>query len=115
MKTTAIITDNRLPEIAAMVPADTKIVIAKITKAAETRWKENIVEMDAVDTGAYLNSVQGESQNFEGEVASGVAYDVWVEFGTRRMSARPAMTQAAEAIRPVFEAAMTELVRRAGA
>jgi hypothetical protein len=86
--------------------------VKKTTFDLEAQWKRQIVALGAVDTGAYLNSVQGRMVDaLTGEVASTVAHSVYVEYGTRWMAARPARARALAAAKPGFAQAVTEALR----
>ena len=65
----------------------------------EAGWKERIVEVGAVDTGAYVNSVhvQPGHKPMERTIADSVEYGLYVEMGTSRMAARPCAAPAIEA------------------
>jgi len=67
----------------------------------EAGWKERIVEQNAVDTGAYVNSVHVVSEHgaLERTIADSVNYGQFVELGTSRMAARPCAAPAIEAER----------------
>lgn len=68
-------------------------IIMWATPALEAAVKESITGWPSgpiVDTGAMLNSVQGEIVDERmGVVSVGVDYAVYVEFGTYKMAARP--------------------------
>lgn len=67
-------------------------------------------EAPAVDTGHLRNSVQVQRpETFEALVTVGAEYAAHLEFGTRRMEARPYMGPAFAAIAPEFEDAMKRL------
>ena len=67
----------------------------------------------AVDTGrlraSYGASASRTPDGAELEVASGREYAPYLEFGTRRMSPRPFMGPALDAVEPSFTAAMEQL------
>lgn len=79
----------------------------------------HLVEADAksaapVDTGALKNSIQTRRvRSLEHEVAVGVEYGAYVEFGTVRMGARPYLTPAVERQRAAFERIVGEAIRSA--
>lgn len=98
----ARIEHNRLPEQASQLRARMRQVVRKAALDIEA-WAKQIVP---VDTGNLKNSIQ---TSMEGDLAAvvstAVEYAVYVEFGTRRMVARPFLGPAAEAVRPRFVAA----------
>jgi HK97 gp10 family phage protein len=107
--TSVSVTFNRFPEIAAALPEKTKVVVAKTARDIEADAK-NVVP---VDTGNLKNSIDVEFENdgLTAIVAPHTEYAVLVEFGTRRMSAQPFMTPAAERNRPAFIAAMKQMLK----
>ena len=100
---------NRFPEIAAALPEKTKVVVAKVARDIEADAK-NVVP---VDTGNLKNSIDVEfaDDGLIAIVAPHTEYAAFVEFGTRRMSAYPYMTPAAERNRPAFIAAMKQMLK----
>jgi len=109
MSVTVSITHDRFPEIARKLPAQTKTAVSKAGHDVEGRAKAVV----PIDTGALMNSIQTKITDggFGAEIAPHTDYAVYVEFGTRRMGARPYMTPAGEAVRPAFKAAMEQLLR----
>lgn len=107
--TSVSVTFNRFPEIAAALPEKTKVVVAKTARDIEGHAKSVV----AVDTGNLKNSIDVEfdSDGLTAIVAPHTEYAAFVEFGTRRMSARPYMTPAAERNRPAFTAAMKQMLK----
>lgn len=76
-------------------------VLDKAARDVEAGWKDNIVQKNVVDTGAYLNSVHVEASHppLERTIADGVEYGIYQEYGTKRFPARPCATPAVERIR----------------
>lgn len=109
LKQTVTIKFNRFPEIAAAMPEKTKAVVAKTAFDVEAHAK-NVVP---VDTGALKNSISTEFENdgLTAIIAPHMEYAAFVEYGTRRMSAQPYMTPAAEAVRPAFIGAMKQMLQ----
>lgn len=108
-RSTIVITHNRFPVIAAALPVLTSAAVRKAALDVEA-YAKTIVP---VDTGALKNSITTEFEgDFSATVAPHTEYDVYVEFGTRHMSAQPYMTPAAEVVRPAFIDAMEQLLRR---
>jgi HK97 gp10 family phage protein len=66
-----------------------------------------------VDTGTLRGSinVSVEEGGLAATVGTNVAYAPYVEYGTRRMAAKPYLRPAADEVRPHFEAAMREIAR----
>lgn len=85
--------------------------VAAVRKAAFDIEAEAKLKVP-VDTGALKNSIQ---VWFEGDLHAFIAphmeYGHFVEFGTRKMAARPYMTPAAEKVRPDFLGAMQRLIK----
>lgn len=107
-QTTISVTFNRFPEIAEAMPESTKAVVRKAGFDIEGHAKN----MVPVDTGALKNSINTEFEKggLTAIVAPHMEYAAFVEYGTRRMSAQPYMTPAAEAVRPSFIAAMKQML-----
>lgn len=101
---------NDYAKLANKVNDNVGEAVKATTKIVETMWKENIVDMDIVDTGNYLGSVHGEMlTEHSGVVSTSVNYAPPLEYGhatrgTTFVPGRPAATQAAEQARPIFEA-----------
>lgn len=107
--TTISVTFNRFPEIAAAMPEKTRAVVAKVARDIEGYAKSVV----PVDTGNLKNNIDVEfaDKGLTAIVAPHTEYAAFVEFGTRRMSARPYMTPAAERNRPAFLAAMKQMLK----
>lgn len=87
---------NNLPRRAQLEKLAARAV-AKTALRVEVKWKEGIVEMGAVDTGDYLNSVQTDLEKpLQATVGSPVEHAPHVEYGTVHMQGRPAATVAGE-------------------
>jgi HK97 gp10 family phage protein len=67
---------------------------------------------DPSKQGDLLPPVARPMTDTEAIVAVGAAYAIYVEYGTSRMAAQPFLIPAAEAVRPVFTAAMAAIERR---
>ena len=97
---TVRVVSNRLPAISAAIrPA----VVAEVQKAAfdiEAQAKAKV----PVRTGTLRRSIHSVFENggLRALVGPSVLYGKFVEFGTRRMGARPYMRPAAEAVLPKF-------------
>lgn len=123
-----------------MLKRDIQNVITKTAFDLQGDAKSRIIEQGAVDTGSLLNSIYSETpgnsnyswatgqakrdnpaagivpriapaNDMQAIVGVGVEHGVYVEYGAAHMPARPFMTPAAEAIRPVFENAMRRLLQ----
>lgn len=105
---TVTITHNKFPQIAAALPENTKAIVRSAAFAIEAQAKTRC----PVDTGALVNSISTEFENggLTGIIAPHTEYAAYVEFGTKRQSAQPYMIPAAEAVAPVFEAAMRQML-----
>lgn len=99
---------NHLPRLRGEMRDAAARAVARAAHDVEAAAKQRA----PVDTGALRNSIQtwfdGDLRAF---IAPHVEYAIYVEYGTRRMAARPYMAPAAEQVRPAFIAAMKEIVR----
>lgn len=109
MTVTVSVTFDRFPEIAAAMPERTRAVVRKAAFDIEGQAKNRA----PVDTGALKSSISTEFEDngLTGIIAPHVEYATFVEFGTRRMSAQPYMTPAAEAVAPAFVGAMKQMLQ----
>jgi HK97 gp10 family phage protein len=95
------------------------------TMALETQWKLNIQQYPLIRTGTYLRSVHREVMPRNGSIVSVMVgtnltdppYPDFLEFGTRRMSAKPTARPALDAtegtVRRDTEAAFRMMLDRA--
>lgn len=94
---------------ASIAPVDTgflKSSIYVVTKAASTYG----IGVANPPQGAFMmDEVPTPNSDQEAIIAVGANYGVYLEFGTVHMDAQPYMTPAAEAIRPSFEAALSQI------
>lgn len=99
---------NRMPDVIRKAPQRAKEAVKKATFDVEAQAKTRV----RVDTGNLKNSLRSDfvSDGYTGIVGTNVEYAAYVEFGTVRMSARPYLTPAADAVRPSFIKAMESLV-----
>ena len=106
---TVSITFNKFPEIAQAMPGKTAQVVKTTAFNVEADAKNTV----PVDTGALKNSIDTDiaGGGLSATVAPHTEYAQFVEFGTRRMSAQPYMTPAAERNREPFTMAMTQMLR----
>lgn len=107
MSVTVIVRGNRIPEIRGEARRRAEEAVAKAVFDIEARAKAAA----PVKTGFLKSSIQGSTSGLQGRVDAQAEYAVFVEFGTRRMSARPFLVPAAEAVRASLNAAMRRIVR----
>jgi HK97 gp10 family phage protein len=109
---TISVTFDKFPQIAAAMPEKTSQVVRKAAFDIEGQAKNRA----PVDTGALKNSISTEFEDngLTGIIAPHVEYATFVEFGTKRMSAQPYMTPAAEAVAPAFISAMKQMLQELG-
>lgn len=97
---------NRFPEIRRGMDAQVGRVVAKAAKDVEGHAKSRA----PVDTGFLRNSIQADRKTeHHWEVTVGAHYGIYLEYGTRHMTARPYFEPAIERVRPGFLAAMRRL------
>jgi len=101
---TVRIVSNKLPQMPAAIKA---ICVQEVQKAA-FRIEADAKAKVAVKTGTLRRSIHTVISNggLTGIVGPSVLYGKFVEFGTRRMGARPYMRPAAEKQLPAFAAAI---------
>jgi HK97 gp10 family phage protein len=106
---TVVIQFDRFPEIAAAMPDRASAVVRKASFDVEGQAKNRV----PVDTGALKNSISTEFENggLTGIIAPHTDYATFVEYGTKRMSAQPYMTPAAEAVAPAYIEAMKQMLQ----
>lgn len=109
MSITVTIEFDKFPEIAAQLPEKTKAVVKKAAFDVEGQAKNRA----PVDTGALKSSIDTEIRDggLLAIVAPHTDYALFVELGTRRMSAQPYMLPAADAVRPAFIAACKQMLK----
>lgn len=99
---------NRFGELAAKLPALAALAVRK----AATDITAFARRIAPVDTGALRNSINWAMAGAAAAIVSvGVAYGIFVEFGTRHMAAQPYFTPAVEWMRPQFEAAIINALK----
>lgn len=105
-KATLRVVFNKFPELIRKSPEKAKELVEKAAFELEARAKLDV----PVDTGTLRNSIQTtfENDGFTGVVATNVEYAIYVEYGTRFMSARPYFTPAVEQVRASFERAVRD-------
>lgn len=102
---------NRLPGIAAAMPAKAGRAVRETVFAIEAGAKANAVAAGVFDTGTLVDSIQGTMlEVLRGQVVVGVEYGIYNEMGTWKMPARPYFYPAVERERARFHARMRGLV-----
>lgn len=101
---TVRVISNRLPEM----PAQIRTAVATEVKRATLDVEAKAKALTPVKTGTLRRSIHSifENGGLTGLVGPSVLYGKFVEFGTRRMGARPYMRPAAEQVLPRFVAAV---------
>lgn len=96
------IISNRLPAISAALRPAVVAEVSKATLDVEALAKAKV----PVKTATLQRSIHSVFTNggLTGTVGPSVFYGAYVEFGTRRMGARPYMRPAADAVLPGFAA-----------
>lgn len=107
----ARVTHNRLPEAIAKMPGAVSAAVRKTAFDIQTDAQLNLINEGAVDTGTLLNSVQVKAKEFSAEIGPHTEYAYFVEFGTRKMPARPYMIPAADKNEPKFIEAIEQVLR----
>lgn len=97
---------NKFPELIRQSPEKAKELVEKAAFELEARAKLEV----PVDTGNLRNSIRTTFENggFTGVVATNVEYAIYVEYGTRFMTARPYFTPAVEQVKASFERAIKD-------
>lgn len=101
---TVRVVSNRLPQMPAQVRAAVATEVKRATLDVEAKAKA----LTPVRTGTLRRSIHSvfEHGGLTGLVGPSVLYGKFVEFGTRRMGARPYMRPAAEQVLPRFASAV---------
>jgi HK97 gp10 family phage protein len=101
---TVRVVSNRLPQVPAQVRTLLSQEVAKAAHEIEARSKA----LAPVKTGLLRRSIHTvmAANGQSATVGPSVEYGAYVEFGTRRMGARPYMRPAAEQVLPQFAAAV---------
>lgn len=101
---TVRIVSNRLPQMPSLIHAAVAAEVEKASYRVEAQAKA----MAPVRTGTLRRSIHTVMSNggLTGTIGPSVLYGKFVEFGTRRMGARPYMRPAAERELPKFAAAV---------
>ena len=113
---------NRFPELKGLLRQQVAAVVRKTAFDIEAVTKASMVHSSpppsepgqppGVDMGNLKDSIRAEQESeLVWVVATGVPYAPPLEFGTRRMAARPFMRPAVEVVRPDFYAAMREVLK----
>jgi HK97 gp10 family phage protein len=100
---------NRLPGMGPAVRKACSDVVRKATFDVEADAKVRA----PVDTGFHRSAIQGKMIGpLTGEIVAGAEYSLFLEWGTSKMAAQPALTPAIEAIRQPFIQAIAAAVKR---
>lgn len=105
---TIVVKSNHLPQISAAIRPAVVAEVQKATYDVEAQAKAKA----PVKTGTLRRSIHSVFSNggLTGIVGPSVLYGKFVEFGTRRMGARPYMRPAAEAVLPKFADAVKRAI-----
>jgi len=108
MPVTIHLKSNRFGEIAKQFHEQVSLVVRKTTLDIEAGAKQ----LSPVDTGLLRSSIQSKMDgDLTGIVFTNTEYAVYVEFGTRRMSAQPYLTPSVESARHPFIQALQSIGR----
>ena len=100
---------NRIPRIMRQLPGRIDNTVRDAALKCETYAKDIV----PYDTHALQNSIKAEPvQERLWQVAPHMEYDIYVEFGTRKMRAQPYMRPAAEKIRKEYPSLLVETIVR---
>lgn len=98
---------NLFPQIAAEMDDKAALVVAKIANDLQAHAQTN----SPVRTGTLRNSIRAiRITALHWKVVVGAHYGLYVEWGTRYMRAQPYLQPAVNLVRPVFMAAMRQVV-----
>ncbi len=100
------VTRNDFARLDTLTRAKVAAVIAKAALDIEAQAAANA----PVKTGFLRSSIHADGAGTEWEVRVGAEYGAFVEFGTRRMAARPYLIPAVEQVRPRLLTALSRLV-----
>jgi HK97 gp10 family phage protein len=99
---------NKFPEIGSQMHSMLSAAVRKTALDLEANAKDIV----PVKTGNLKNSIQTEIKgDLNAEVRVGAHYGIYVEYGTRKMSARPYMRPAAEKVKDGFVEACKQAMR----
>lgn len=99
---------NRLPRASAKVRSFVSAEVKKATLEIQAKAQELV----PVKTGTLRRSITSQfPTDLSGVVGTSVFYGQFVEFGTRRMGARPYLRPAAEAVLPGFSGRVAAALR----
>lgn len=102
----ARITMNKLPAIAAAVPALIGVVVEKTANDAV----DIAMSRSRVDTGAMVNAWDSEVKGMRATVFNSQEHAIYNEYGTVRMSAAPMLRPAMAQVTQEFILAMRKVV-----
>lgn len=99
MSSRIVIKYNNFGKLASKLPQAVSLIVRKTAEDIEANAKTVV----PVDTGKLKNSITSEFPSLtKAIVAPHTDYAAYVEYGTRKMRARPYMRPSAEVIAPVF-------------
>lgn len=102
---------NNLGDLDDVLYEELHQVIIKTAYDVEAQAKQRA----PVDTGFLKSSIQAKQTNdpLTMEVVVGAQYGIYQEFGTVKMAAHPYLIPAVEVVRPGFQSAVEQAIRRA--
>lgn len=100
-----VIVRSRVPRASADVLARAAAITEKAAFDIEARARAQA----PVQTGFLKSSIEASGRGTDWRVDARAEYALFVEFGTRRMGARPFLIPALEAVRPAYLSAMRRL------
>lgn len=110
MRASVRIIHNGLDKLPGYMQAQASQAVRKAALDIEAGAKQIV----PVDTGALKNSIQTVNRGaLSARVQTGVEYAPFVEYGTRRRTAKPYLRPAVEAVKPAFLAAMKQITKGA--
>ena len=108
MRTRVVVKYNHFGRVAAALPVRTSQVVRK----AAMDIRDQAASRAPVKSGTLKGEITWESlSQTSARVHSAAYYSAYVNYGTRYQSANPYFTQAVEAVKPAYVAAMTQLLR----
>lgn len=102
--------ESRIPEIIVAIESG----IAETVQQAGYRVEAGAKRRARVDTGYMRNQIRWiPDSRFSGQVIGGASYTIFNEYGTVNMSAQPMFVPAIEEVRPMFNAELRMVIKRA--
>lgn len=99
------VTKNNFPSLARQLKGKIADATGETVLDLESEIKQGIVRVGAIDTGAWLNTTQGNHQPaaHDGDVSTGVDHWVYPNYGTATQPARPVVEPAVDIVQPRHE------------